>query len=102
MFCTGGIRCEKSTAFMKTLGFNDVVHLNGGILRYLEETGNTSGAWEGSCFVFDDRAAVNAELAPEFPPCERCGGGCTADSLKHGAPGAALCENCQEKQSEPE
>lgn len=94
MFCTGGIRCEKSTAFMKTLGFTDVVHLNGGILRYLEDTGNASGAWQGACFVFDDRAAVNSELAPAFPPCERCGAGCTADSLKHGVPGKILCETC--------
>ncbi|BET32990.1 rhodanese-related sulfurtransferase [Wolbachia pipientis] len=54
MYCTGGIRCEKSTAYMKSLGFNDVYHLKGGILSYLEKTHNKSGNWEGECFVFDE------------------------------------------------
>lgn len=64
MCCTGGIRCEKSTAFMKTLGYKDVYHLKGGILQYLEDTHNKSGNWRGDCFVFDDRGAVDAELKP--------------------------------------
>ncbi|MEY3197211.1 MAG: hypothetical protein RLZZ59_579 [Pseudomonadota bacterium] len=64
MCCTGGIRCEKSTAFMKLLGYKDVYHLKGGILQYLEDTGNANGKWHGDCFVFDDRRAVDDGLAP--------------------------------------
>lgn len=64
MYCTGGIRCEKSTALLKTLGLEKVYHLKGGILQYLEDTKNAGGAWRGECFVFDDRGAVTAELAP--------------------------------------
>jgi len=64
MCCTGGIRCEKSTAYMKSLGYNEVFHLKGGILQYLEDTGNKSGVWKGDCFVFDDRGAVSADLSP--------------------------------------
>ncbi|MCP5378168.1 MAG: rhodanese domain-containing protein [Rickettsiaceae bacterium] len=64
MFCTGGIRCEKSTAYMKTLGYEEVYHLKGGILQYLEDTKNENGIWEGNCFVFDDRGAVDSDLLP--------------------------------------
>ena len=63
MFCTGGVRCEKSTAYMKQLGYNEVYHLEGGILQYLEDTGNKNAKWLGNCFVFDDRVAVDDELA---------------------------------------
>ncbi len=64
MCCTGGIRCEKSTAYMKYLGYEKVFHLKGGILQYLEDTDNKNKMWQGDCFVFDDRRAVNEELAP--------------------------------------
>lgn len=64
MFCTGGIRCEKSTALLKSMGIKEVYHLNGGILQYFEDTKNQSGAWKGECFVFDDRGAVSPDLAP--------------------------------------
>ncbi|MFV0990265.1 rhodanese-related sulfurtransferase, partial [Wolbachia endosymbiont of Nasonia giraulti] len=64
MYCTGGIRCEKSTAYMKSLGFSDVYHLKGGILSYLEKTYNKNGNWKGECFVFDDRIAVDNSLTP--------------------------------------
>ena len=64
MFCTGGIRCEKSTAYMKALGYEEVYHLKGGILQYLEDTKNENGVWEGNCFVFDDRGAVDSDLLP--------------------------------------
>ncbi len=64
MYCTGGIRCEKSTAYLKKLGFNDVYHLKGGILQYLEDTHNHSNLWQGECFVFDDRRAVASDLSP--------------------------------------
>lgn len=64
MYCTGGIRCEKSTAFMKTLGYKEVYHLKGGILQYLEDTKNANSMWQGECFVFDDRGAVSEDLLP--------------------------------------
>jgi UPF0176 protein len=55
MFCTGGIRCEKASSFMLENGFDDVYHLKGGILKYLETQPETSSLWEGDCFVFDQR-----------------------------------------------
>ncbi|MCC8417768.1 MAG: rhodanese domain-containing protein [Rickettsia endosymbiont of Bryobia graminum] len=64
MFCTGGIRCEKSTAYLKQAGLKDVYHLKGGILQYLEDTSNIDNLWEGECFVFDDRRAVSGDLSP--------------------------------------
>ena len=64
MFCTGGIRCEKSTALLKDKGIEEVYHLKGGILQYLEDTGNPNKMWQGECFVFDDRGAVSEDLSP--------------------------------------
>jgi UPF0176 protein len=64
MFCTGGIRCEKSTAYLATLGAKEVYHLKGGILQYLEDTKNINNNWSGSCFVFDDRISVDNSLKP--------------------------------------
>ncbi len=58
MFCTGGVRCEKSTAYLKALGFKKVYHLKGGILRYMQEVGKEGKSWEGECFVFDHRRSV--------------------------------------------
>ncbi len=63
MFCTGGIRCEKSTAFLKAEGVEEVYHLKGGILRYLEEVAPEDSLWRGECFVFDQRVAVGHGLA---------------------------------------
>ena len=68
MCCTGGIRCEKSTALMKALGVEEVYHLKGGILQYLEDTLNKNAKWKGDCFVFDDRRAVDQELKPVPDP----------------------------------
>ncbi len=62
MYCTGGIRCEKATAFMKEQGFEDVYHLKGGILKYLEEVPAEESLWEGACFVFDERVSVEQGL----------------------------------------
>ena len=62
MFCTGGIRCEKFAPFMKNLGFEEVYQLEGGILKYLEETPPENSLWQGECFVFDDRIAVDNSL----------------------------------------
>lgn len=64
MFCTGGIRCEKSTAFLKAEGIDEVYHLQGGILKYLEEVPPEQSTWQGECFVFDARVAVGHGLAP--------------------------------------
>ncbi len=62
MFCTGGIRCEKSTAFLRHEGVEDVVHLKGGILAYLEQVPEADSRWHGSCFVFDERVSVGHGL----------------------------------------
>ncbi|MBA2657631.1 MAG: rhodanese-related sulfurtransferase [Tatlockia sp.] len=62
MCCTGGIRCEKSTSYLKKLGFSEVYQLNGGILNYLENIPEEESLWEGSCFVFDDRVALDKNL----------------------------------------
>ena len=59
MFCTGGIRCEKASAYMLQLGFPEVYHLRGGILRYLEQTPPANSRWNGDCYIFDERIAVN-------------------------------------------
>ena len=64
MFCTGGIRCEKSTAFLKAEGVEDVFHLQGGILKYLETVPAEQSLWQGECFVFDQRVAVGHGLEP--------------------------------------
>ncbi|MFL1405809.1 rhodanese-related sulfurtransferase [Marinobacter sp. M1N3S26] len=73
MFCTGGIRCEKSTAFLKEQGFEEVYHLKGGILKYLEEVPEENSLWQGECFVFDDRVTVNHRLERgEYDQCHAC------------------------------
>jgi UPF0176 protein len=64
MFCTGGIRCEKSTAFMRAQGFEEVFHLEGGILKYLETVAPEQSQWQGECFVFDERVSVGHGLVP--------------------------------------
>ncbi|WP_026294424.1 oxygen-dependent tRNA uridine(34) hydroxylase TrhO [Salinimonas chungwhensis] len=73
MFCTGGIRCEKSTAYMKEQGFEEVYHLEGGILQYLEDVPKEESLWEGDCFVFDNRVAVNHDLQKShYEACYAC------------------------------
>lgn len=62
MFCTGGIRCEKFAPYLKTLGFEEVYQLEGGILKYLEETPEEKSLWQGECFVFDERITVDEQL----------------------------------------
>ena len=74
MFCTGGIRCEKSTSLLLQQGFNEVYHLKGGILKYLEETPAEESLWEGECFVFDGRTAVTHGVEEgENIKCHACG-----------------------------
>lgn len=73
MFCTGGIRCEKSTAYLKELGFENVYHLKGGILKYLEEVPMDESMWEGECFVFDNRVSVGHGLESGlYDQCHAC------------------------------
>ena len=73
MFCTGGIRCEKSTAYLKGLGFDDVYHLKGGILKYLEEVPKEESLWQGECFVFDERVTVDHDLRQGgYDQCHAC------------------------------
>ena len=73
MFCTGGIRCEKSTALMVKQGFEEVYHLQGGILKYLEDVPKENTTWEGDCYVFDNRVAVNHDLEKgEYDLCHGC------------------------------
>ncbi|MFM7696346.1 MAG: rhodanese-related sulfurtransferase [Vulcanococcus sp.] len=74
MFCTGGIRCEKSTAYLLQQGFEGVHHLQGGILRYLEEVPEAGSSWRGECYVFDQRVSVNHRLEPgSYSLCHACG-----------------------------
>jgi UPF0176 protein len=73
MFCTGGIRCEKSTAFLKQEGVEEVYHLKGGILKYLEEVAEDESLWRGECFVFDQRVTIGHGLTPgTFTLCHAC------------------------------
>jgi len=74
LFCTGGIRCEKATSHMVALGFEEVYHLQGGILRYLAEVPPEESLWRGECFVFDERVAVGQGLkAGDYRMCSACG-----------------------------
>ncbi|NYT84038.1 rhodanese-related sulfurtransferase [Pollutimonas harenae] len=73
MFCTGGIRCEKSTAYLRSQGFDEVYHLQGGILKYLETVAPEDSRWDGDCFVFDERVSVRHGLEPgEYELCRAC------------------------------
>lgn len=74
LFCTGGIRCEKASSFMMAQGFQEVYHLKGGILKYLEEVPAQESLWQGECFVFDQRVALREGLAAgTHEMCRSCG-----------------------------
>ncbi|WP_370649319.1 oxygen-dependent tRNA uridine(34) hydroxylase TrhO [Neorhizobium galegae] len=82
MYCTGGIRCEKATAFMKEQGFDEVFHLKGGILKYLEEVPAEESLWEGACFVFDERVSVEHGLKEgNHKLCHACRNPITAEEV---------------------
>ena len=73
MYCTGGIRCEKSTAYLKKLGFDEVYHLKGGILKYFEDVPSNDSLWQGECFVFDNRVSVDHSLQKgTYELCNAC------------------------------
>ncbi len=101
MFCTGGIRCEKSTAYLKEQGFKDVYHLKGGILKYFEEVPEKDSLWSGECFVFDQRVAVNHSLKfGKYDQCYACRMPITEDDKlsKHYQRGIS-CPHCHNKVS---
>ncbi len=102
MFCTGGIRCEKSTAYLKEQGFEEVYHLEGGILKYLEEVPEAESLWEGECFVFDNRVTVNHRLEKgAYDQCHACRMPITeADKQRADYQPGVSCLHCFDKQSE--
>ncbi|HSD68838.1 MAG TPA: rhodanese-related sulfurtransferase [Woeseiaceae bacterium] len=83
MFCTGGIRCEKASALMQELGFSEVYQLQGGILNYLENVAAENNLWQGECFVFDTRVAVDRDLAEgRYVQCHACRRPLSSDDLE--------------------
>ena len=102
MFCTGGIRCEKSTAYMKEQGFDEVYHLEGGVLKYLEEVEQKDSMWKGECFVFDGRVAVGHGLAQgQYDQCFACRYPITEEEKEseHYIKGVS-CHRCHDKYSD--
>ena len=102
MYCTGGIRCEKSTAFLRAEGIDDVVHLKGGILKYLETVPKEQSLWRGECFVFDQRVSVGHDLAPgSYDQCHACRRPITDEdkASPHYIEGVA-CPHCHDKYSD--
>jgi len=102
MFCTGGIRCEKSTAFLKQQGFSEVYHLEGGILKYLEEVPEDQSLWRGECFVFDNRVTVNHRLERgSYDQCHACRMPITDEEKlsEHFLPGIS-CPHCHDRHSQ--
>ena len=96
MFCTGGIRCEKASALMQDMGFEEVFHLRGGILKYLEQVPAEDSRWRGECFVFDGRVAVDHALQPgSYDMCHACRMPLSGDDKDHPAfvPGVS-CHHC--------
>lgn len=102
MFCTGGIRCEKSTAYLKELGFNEVYHLEGGILKYLEEVPEQNSTWQGECFVFDGRVTVNHNLEKGlYDICHACRSPITEQDKQHPEYEQGVsCHHCFNEHSE--
>ncbi|WP_337658748.1 oxygen-dependent tRNA uridine(34) hydroxylase TrhO [Sphingorhabdus sp. Alg231-15] len=102
MFCTGGIRCEKATAYVKAQGFDDVHHLKGGILKYLENVPEETSQWNGDCFLFDQRVAVGHGLKEsDYDQCHACRMPLNAeerDSEKY-VPGEA-CPHCYDNRTD--
>jgi UPF0176 protein len=102
MFCTGGIRCEKATAYLRTLGLREVFHLKGGILKYLEQVPEAESLWQGECFVFDERVSVgHGLLEGDAELCRACRRPLTEADRRslHYRPGVS-CGYCHEERSE--
>ena len=96
MFCTGGIRCEKASSLMKAKGFKNIYHLQGGILNYMEKVDEEDSLWNGECFVFDDRVALNHNLeVGSYDMCHGCRMPITdADKLEEEYVRGVSCPNC--------
>ena len=96
MFCTGGIRCEKASSYMKNEGFKNVYHLKGGILKYLENTDIENSLWQGECFVFDDRVSVKQDLTQgDYDLCHGCRMPITEqEKLSNNYVKGVSCSNC--------
>ncbi|RFC67445.1 MULTISPECIES: rhodanese-related sulfurtransferase [Mesorhizobium] len=102
MFCTGGIRCEKATAYLKSVGLSDVYHLRGGILKYLEDVPASESLWDGECFVFDERVSVKHGLEiGEAELCRACRHPLTPEERKsqHYVIGVS-CPHCVSERSD--
>ena len=99
MYCTGGIRCEKATSYLIDEGFSDVHHLEGGILKYLEDVSPEKSLWEGECFVFDQRVSLDHDLSPgSHTMCHACGLPISPEDLKKPTYIKGLqCEACVDK-----
>jgi UPF0176 protein len=102
MFCTGGIRCEKSTAYLKQQGFEEVFHLKGGILNYLEQVPENESMWQGECFVFDNRVTVNHQLEKGlYDQCHACRLPITEEDKQHtNYQKGFSCHHCYGKHSD--
>ncbi|MBZ9964452.1 rhodanese-related sulfurtransferase [Mesorhizobium sp. B292B1B] len=102
MFCTGGIRCEKATAYVRSLGLEEVFHLKGGILKYLEEVPAEDSLWQGECFVFDERVSVSHGLAEgDAELCRACRHPLTLDELTSPKFAAGVsCPHCFDARSD--
>jgi len=102
MFCTGGIRCEKSTALLKERGVEEVYHLKGGILKYLETVPEEKSLWKGECFVFDNRVSVTHDLSPgTYDMCHACRR--PLDEVAKASPdyvAGVSCSNCIDEHTE--
>jgi UPF0176 protein len=99
MFCTGGIRCEKASSYMMSEGFDEVYHLEGGILKYLEEVNPQESLWQGECFVFDQRVAIKHGLeVGQFDQCYACRYPLSQDDMKSEqyTPGIS-CPHCYDQ-----
>ncbi|HEY9102396.1 rhodanese-related sulfurtransferase [Chitinimonas sp.] len=102
MFCTGGIRCEKASSFMLGEGFEEVYHLKGGILKYLERVGQDESKWQGDCFVFDNRVTVRHDLSEgDYDLCHACREPVSVEDRQspHYSPGIS-CPRCWNTLSE--
>ena len=102
MYCTGGIRCEKATSYLIEEGFSNVHHLEGGILKYLEDVTPEKSLWEGECYVFDQRVSLNQELLPgSHRMCHACGLPISPEDIKKPTYIKGLqCESCVKKFSD--
>ena len=95
MFCTGGIRCEKASAHLIAMGFEEVYQLDGGILNYLETVPPSESLWRGECFVFDGRVSVTHGNAPgTHRMCPSCGHPVPASDIEHEGDAVSSCPNC--------